>query len=256
MESLQGKTVFITGASAGIGKSCAEAFAKEGANLVLTARRKEVIDELAKNLSDKYKVSVHAAKLDVRDRNEVTKVIENLPINLSQVDVLINNAGLARGVEKVAEGIHDNWDEMIDTNIKGLLNVTRAILPGMIERDSGHVINLGSTAGHMAYTGASVYCATKFSVRAISDTIRIEVVDTGVKVTSVDPGAVETDFSKVRFSGDEEKASKVYSGFTPLKAEDIAEAIIFCATRPPHANINELIITSTSQANSLVIHRE
>lgn len=256
MESLQGKTVFITGASAGIGKSCAEAFANHGANLVLTARRKEVIDELAKNLSGKFNISIHTAKLDVRNRKEVTDVLQKLPNKFTEIDVLINNAGLARGVEKVAEGNHDNWDEMIDTNIKGLLNVTRAILPGMIKRNSGHLINLGSTAGHMAYTGASVYCATKFGVKAISDSLRIEVVDTAIKVTSVDPGSVETEFSKVRFSGDEEKASKVYNGFKPLTADDVAESIIFCATRPPHANINEMIITSTSQANSLVIHRE
>ncbi len=256
MESLQGKTVLITGASAGIGESCAIAFAKERAKLILVARRKNKVDELARKLSDKFNIDVHTSLLDVRDRAQVKNVVANLPSEFTEVDILINNAGLARGVETVAEGNYDNWDEMIDTNIKGMLNVTRAILPGMIERNRGHIIYLGSTAGHMAYTGAGVYCATKFSVRAISDTIRIEVVGTGVKVTSVDPGAVETDFSKVRFFGDEEKAAKVYQGFTPLTAEDVAESIIFCATRPKHANINELIITSTSQANSLVIHRE
>jgi 3-hydroxy acid dehydrogenase/malonic semialdehyde reductase len=256
MESLKGKVILITGATAGIGKSCAYAFAREGANLILTARRKELIDKLAIELSSQYQVNVHNAKLDVRDRDEIQSVLKNLPTEFQEIDVLLNNAGLARGVEKVAEGTYENWDEMIDTNIKGLLNVTRAVLPSMIERNSGHIINLGSTAGHMAYKGASVYCATKYGVRAISDSLRIELVDTAVKVTSVDPGAVETDFSKVRFNGDEERASKVYEGFTPLTPDDVAESIIFCATRPLHANINELIITSTSQANSLVIHRE
>ncbi len=256
MVSLKDKIVFITGASAGIGRASAELFASEGAKLIITARREQLINELAEGLNNKYGINVLPLKMDVRDREDVKSVIGTLPEEWKSVDILINNAGLAKGVEKVFEGDFDNWDTMIDTNIKGLLYVTRLVLPGMIERDSGHVINLGSTAGHMSYAGASVYCATKYSVRAISDAVRIETADSSVRVSSVDPGAVETDFSNVRFDGDKERAKKVYKGFKPLTAVDVAEAILFCATRPEHANINEIILSSTSQANSLIINRK
>lgn len=253
---MKDKIVFITGATAGIGKAVAYAFASEGAKLIITARRTELLKEIAEDIKSKHGVNVLPIQLDVRNRNEVANSINALSEEWSKIDLLVNNAGLAKGLEKVFEADIDNWEEMIDTNIKGLLYVTRHILPGMLERNRGHIINLGSTAGHMSYAGASVYCATKYSVRALSDTMRIETVDTNVRITSVDPGAVETDFSKVRFNGDVERAEKVYEGFEPLRAEDIAEAIIFCATRPERANINEMILASTSQANSLVIHKK
>lgn len=255
MVSLKDKIVFITGASAGIGKDTAYAFAEEGANLILTARRKEKLDELAKDIQEKYSVKVFTLKLDVKNHNEVKEVISSIPDEWKNIDILINNAGLAKGFGHISQDDSENWDEMIDTNVKGLLHVTREIIPGMIERNNGHIINLGSTAGHMAYANGGVYCATKFAVRAITDAIRIEILDKNIRVSSVDPGAVETDFSKVRFEGDEGKAKNVYRGITPLNGRDVAEAIIFCATRPPHANINEIIITPSVQANSFFINR-
>jgi NADP-dependent 3-hydroxy acid dehydrogenase YdfG len=256
MASIKNKIVFITGASAGIGKATAYAFANEGAKLILSARRIDKVKQVAEDIAGKYNVEVYTLRLDVRNNAEVEETINLLPGRWRNIDILVNNAGLAKGVDKIHQADVNDWDEMIDTNIKGVLYVTRQILPGMVERNSGHIINLGSTAGHLAYPGAGVYCATKFSVRAISDTIRIETADTNVRITSIDPGAVETEFSNVRFNGDLDRARKIYEGFEPLKAEDIAETIIFCATRPEHSNINEIIITSTSQANSLVISRK
>ncbi|KAB2845506.1 MAG: SDR family oxidoreductase [Melioribacteraceae bacterium] len=256
MNSLKNKIVFITGATAGIGKSTAVAFAKEGAKLILTARRADVLKILANELKKEFNVEIFTAKLDVKNLNEAKKVIAALPEEWKSIDILVNNAGLAKGFGHIYTDDEENWDEMIDTNIKGVLYVTRQILPGMIERGSGHIINLGSTAGHMSYANGGVYCATKFGVRAISDALRIELLDKNVRVSSVDPGAVETEFSNTRFNGDKEKAKNVYKGITPLNGDDIAEAIIFCATRPPHANINEIIITPSVQANSFFIHRK
>ncbi len=256
MEILKGKIVFITGASAGIGKATAEAFASEGANLIITARRIERLNDLADELTEKYGAEVLPVKLDVTDKNEVAETINTLPEKWSKIDILVNNAGLGRGLNKLYEDNIDGWEEMIDTNIKGLLYVTRNIVPGMVERKSGHVINLGSIAGHEAYGGGSVYCATKHAVTAITRSLRIDLLGTGVRVSTVDPGMVETEFSIVRFYGDEEKAKSVYKGLQPLTGKDIAEAIIFCATRPPHANINEMIIMPSAQANAYFSHRE
>jgi len=255
MEKLKNKIVFITGASSGIGKASAESFAAEGAKLILTARRENLLKKFANELKQKYKTEVIVFKLDVRNRNEVQQLINNLPEEWKNIDILLNNAGLAKGLNKIYEDDIDNWEDMIDTNLKGLLYVTRAILPGMVERESGHVINIGSTAGHEAYPKGHVYCATKHAVNAITKALRIDVVDKNIRVSTVDPGAVETNFSNVRFFGDKEKAKNVYKGLTPLTGKDVAEAVLFCATRPPHANIAEIILMPTQQASALVFHR-
>lgn len=254
MSSLKNKTVFITGASSGIGKACAEDFAEEGANLILCARRKKLIDELAEKLREKVKVLT--LKLDVTKNDEVKESVESLPGEWKDIDILVNNAGLGRGLNKLYEDNVAGWEEMIDTNIKGLLYVTRAIVPGMVKRRKGHIINIGSIAGHEAYSGGGVYCATKHAVNAITKSLRMDVLDKGIRVSTVDPGMVETNFSKVRFYGDEERAKNTYKGLTPLSGKDIAETVVFCATRPPHANINEIIIMPSVQANAFVTYRE
>jgi NADP-dependent 3-hydroxy acid dehydrogenase YdfG len=256
MESLKGKIAFITGASSGIGKSTAYAFAKEGADLIISARRFERIKNIADDISEKFSVNVLPLELDVTKREEVEKTINTLPEEFANIDILVNNAGLGRGLNKIYEDDPSGWDEMIDTNIKGLLNVTRYVVPGMVKRGSGHVINIGSIAGHEAYGGGAVYCATKHSVKAITESMRIDLIDKGVRVSTVDPGMVETEFSIVRFYGDEKKAKNVYNGLTPLTGDDIADAVLFCATRPPHANINEIIIMPSVQANAFVTHRK
>jgi serine 3-dehydrogenase len=256
MAGLKNKIVFITGASSGIGKASAEAFAKKGSYLILCARRVERLAELKKNLTKKYKVKILVLELDVRKMRDVKKVITALPENWKQIDILINNAGLARGFHKIYEGDTNHWDEMIDTNLKGLLYVTRAVLPLMVERKKGHIINIGSAAGHEVYPRGNVYCATKFAVNALSQSIRVDVLDKNIKVTSVDPGMVLTEFAKVRFSGDEARAKKVYDGLTPLSPIDVAEAIIFAATRPQNVNINEIILTPVNQASTNHIFRK
>ena len=256
MISLKNKVVFITGASAGIGKACAEAFAKEGADLVISARRLERIEELALQLKEKYGVKVFAFKLDVRDRESVLKAVENLPAEFKNIDILINNAGLARGMVELYNDDPEGWDEMIDTNIKGALNVIKAVVPGMVERKNGHVINIGSTAGHLAYPKGGVYCATKFALSAITDSLRMDVIDKNIRVGTIDPGMVETDFSGVRFRGDMEKAKAVYKGVNPLTADDIAEAVIFMASRPANVNIGEMVLLAGTQANAFVLHRD
>jgi NADP-dependent 3-hydroxy acid dehydrogenase YdfG len=256
MESVKNKIVFITGASAGIGKACAEIFAENGAKLVLSARRIERVENLAEELKEKFGTESYVFKLDVTDKNEVAEKINSLPDEWKTIDILVNNAGMGRGLNKLYEDNIDGWEEMIDTNIKGLLYVTRNVVPGMAERQSGHVINIGSIAGHEAYAGGGVYCATKHAVNAITKSLRIDVLDKGIRVSTVDPGMVETEFSVVRFYGDEEKAKNVYKGLTPLTGTDIAEAVLFCATRPQHANINEMIIMPSVQANAFVTYRK
>ena len=256
MKDLKNKIVFITGASAGIGKACAEVFAEAGANLILAARRIEKINELADKLINHNKIKVKTVKLDVRNYEEVKNTISFLKNDWKKIDILINNAGLARGFAKIYEGKIEDWNEMIDTNIKGLLYITRQILPLMVEREMGHVINIGSIAGHFTYPFGNVYSATKFAVNALSQSIRMDVLDKGIKVSSIDPGLVETEFSIVRFSGDEEKAKSVYSGITPLTGRDVAEAVLFCANRPNHVNINNIIITPLAQASTTMIHRK
>ncbi|MBV9772993.1 MAG: SDR family oxidoreductase [Gemmatimonadetes bacterium] len=256
MTDMRGKTVLVTGASAGIGAACARAFAEAGARLVLAARRTERMEGLAAELREAHGTESHLIALDVRDREAVEAVIGGLPAEWAEIDVLVNNAGLGRGLDRVQEGDVTGWDEMVDTNVKGLLYVTRAVVPGMVQRGRGHVINLGSVAGHEVYPGGAVYCATKHAVGAITKGLRIDLVGTGVRVSTVDPGMVETEFSVVRFAGDQERANRVYAGMTPLVAEDIAETILWCATRPPHVNIDEIIIKPTDQATSTLVHRK
>jgi 3-hydroxy acid dehydrogenase / malonic semialdehyde reductase len=252
---LKNKLTFITGASSGIGKACAEEFAKAGSNLILTARRYHRISDLAETLTKTYGVKVKAIQMDVMNITEVQYVVASLQEGWRDIDILINNAGLSRGLDKIYEGEIKHWEEMIDTNVKGLLYVTREILPGMVARQSGHIINLGSTAGREVYPNGNVYCATKYAVGALTKAIKLDTLDKNIKVTSVDPGMVETEFSEVRFNGDKEKAKKVYENITPLTAQDVAETILFCATRPPHVNIGEVLITPTAQASASQIFK-
>jgi NADP-dependent 3-hydroxy acid dehydrogenase YdfG len=252
---LNGSIILITGASAGIGEACAFAFAREGARLLLAARRKDRLEAMRAELTEAGAAEVHTLGLDVRDRSAVERELGNLPAEWRAVDVLVNNAGLSRGLDKLYAGNVEDWEEMIDTNVKGLLYVTRAVVPGMVERGRGHVINLGSTAGEMTYPNGAVYCATKAAERAINDGLRQDVLGTPVRVTSVDPGMVETEFSRVRFHGDEGRAAKVYQGLTPLTPEDVADAIVWAATRPAHVNIARVLLTPVDQANSLLFNR-
>jgi serine 3-dehydrogenase len=249
------RTVLITGASAGIGAACARAFAREGARLVLAARRTERLETLAEELRAAHGTECHLIALDVRDGDAVATALGGLPAEWAEVDVLVNNAGLGRGMEKLQEGTPADWDEMIDTNVKGLLYTTRALVPGMVERGRGHVVNLGSVAGHEVYPGGAVYCATKHAVDAITRGLRMDLLGTGVRVSTVDPGMVETEFSVNRFRGDEERARRVYANMTPLAPDDIADAILWCATRPPHVNIDEIILKPTDQASATLVHR-
>jgi 3-hydroxy acid dehydrogenase/malonic semialdehyde reductase len=254
-EHLKNKNVFITGASSGIGKACATAFAREGSNLLLAARRKERIDALARDLENTYGIMTHGIQLDVRNNDEVAGAISSLPPAWDHIDILLNNAGLSRGLSKLQEGEIQDWEEMIDTNVKGLLYVTRAVLPGMVKRNSGHVINMGSIAGHELYPNGNVYCASKYAVAAISQGLRMDLLGTSVRVSSVDPGLVQTEFSQVRFRGDAQRAAQTYVNMRPLKGEDIAEVVIFCATRPPHVDIAQVIVMPTDQASVNHVHR-
>jgi NADP-dependent 3-hydroxy acid dehydrogenase YdfG len=253
--SLNGKIVFITGASSGIGAATALAFAAEGARLLLAARRAGRLAEVASQAKERGAPSVHSIDLDVRDHRAVQNAIDNLPPEWSEIDILVNNAGLSRGLDKVYMGKIEDWDEMIDTNVKGLLYVTRSVVPGMVVRGRGHVINLGSTAGELSYPNGAVYCGTKAAEHAINDGLRMDVLGTPIRVTSVDPGMVETNFSLVRFHGDTERAAKVYKGVKPLTPEDIAEVIVWAASRPAHVNIARVLLTPVQQANSLLFHR-
>jgi len=256
MKELKNKTVFITGATAGIGKACAILFAKVGANLLLAARRIDKLKIFAEELRNTNNIKVKEIMLDVRNSQDVTDTLSSLDAQWKQIEILVNNAGLARGFEKIYEGKIEDWNEMIDTNIKGLLFVTRQVLPQMVERKSGHIINIGSIAGHETYPSGNVYAATKFAVNALSKSIRMDVLDKGIRVSSIDPGMVETEFSLVRFSGDKKRAKSVYSGLTPLTAFDIAETVLFCANRPDNVNINEIILTPLSQASTVHFHRD
>ena len=242
---LKDKLVLVTGASAGIGRACAEAFAREGCRLILSSRRTEKLEAAAASLDAPY----HLMPLDVRDRDAVNRAVTGLPAEWRDIDILVNNAGLSRGLEKVQDALPSDWEEMIDTNVKGLLWVTQAVLPGMIERDRGHVVNIGSIAGHQVYTGGSVYCATKHAVGAITQGLRLDLLGTRVRVSSVDPGMVETDFSLVRFHGDQDRADKVYRQFPPLKAADIADCVLFCASRPEHVAVMDMLVMPQDQAS-------
>jgi NADP-dependent 3-hydroxy acid dehydrogenase YdfG len=254
--SLKGKIVFITGASSGIGAATALAFAAEGARLLLAARRAGKLAEVASLALERGAAAVHSIDLDVRDHRAVQGAIDALPPEWAEIDVLVNNAGLSRGLEKLYLGKIEDWEEMIDTNVKGLLYVSRAVVPGMVVRGRGHVVSLGSTAGELTYPGGAVYCASKAAERAINDGLRQDLLGTPVRVTTVDPGMVETDFSLVRFHGDTERAAKVYKGVTPLTPEDVADAILWAVSRPSHVNIARVALTSVDQANSLLFHRQ
>lgn len=255
MASLKNTLVCVTGASAGIGAACAEAFARAGSRLMLTARRTQRLEASARRLAGEHGVEVRTAALDVRDRAAVERVFASLPEEWRAIDVLVNNAGLSRGLDKLHEGKVQDWEEMIDTNVKGLLYVTRAVLPGMVRRDSGHVINIGSVAGHATYPGGNVYCASKFAVTALGRALKMDLLGTHVRVSSVDPGLVQTEFSEVRFRGDTERAAKVYADTVPLRPEDVAEAVLWCASRPPHVNITELVLMPVYQASVTMVHR-
>ena len=255
MASLTNKIVFITGAGSGIGRASARAFAREGARLLLCGRRMEPLQELARELKAAGVKAVYAFSLNVADRVAVELALPQLPPEWQEIDVLLNNAGLSRGLAKVYEQDPEDWQEMIDTNVLGLLHMTRAVVPGMVKRGRGHVISLGSTAGYMTYTSGAVYCASKAAEKAISEGLKLDLMGTPIRVTSIDPGMVETDFSKVRFRGDEEKAAKVYANITPLQPEDIAETIVWAATRPPHINIHNILLTSIDQGNSVTFNR-
>ncbi len=254
--SLQNQTIFITGASAGIGLACAEVFAEAGARLILAARRLDRLTELAASLKERFGTESHVFALDVRDRNAVKSSIEALPAHWSDIDVLINNAGLSRGLEPIQEGSIDDWEEMIDANVKGLLYVSRAVLPGMVARKRGTVINLGSIAGREVYPKGNVYCATKSAVRALSQAMYRDTNGSNIRVCNIDPGMVETEFSEVRFHGDKDRAKTVYQGLTPLSARDIADVILFCCTRPPHITLHDIQIMPTAQAAATIVHRQ
>jgi serine 3-dehydrogenase len=242
------KIVLVTGASAGIGRACAEVFARAGCRLILAARRRSRLEELAAQLAETHQSQPYLLDLDVRDYQAVTAAISGLPPAWSAIDILVNNAGLSRGLDKLHEAQTVDWEEMIDTNLKGLLWVSRAVIPGMVQRDRGHIINIGSIAGHQVYPGGSVYCATKYAVGAVTQGMRIDLLGTRVRVSTVDPGMVQTDFSVVRFRGDQKRADNVYRQFPPLQAEDVAETVLFCATRPAHVNISEIIVMPQDQA--------
>lgn len=256
MRQLRGKRVLVTGASAGIGEACARRFAADGADLVLWARRLDRLETLAAELGADPGVEVEIRQVDVRDRKAVAREVAALAAKDRVPDVLLNNAGLASGFDPIHEGDYDDWDRMLDTNVKGLLNVTREVLPHMVGRGTGHVVNIGSTAGHQVYPRGNVYNASKFAVKALTEGINLDVAGTGIRVSSVDPGFVHTEFSKVRFHGDDERAEAVYRGFTPLTADDVADCIQFVVTRPPHVNVFDMILLPTAQRNVYVLHRE
>ncbi len=255
MDRIKGKSVLITGASSGIGHACAESFAGRGANLILAARRLERLEELRETLS-RRNISILIRRLDVRDREDVLKFGVELKQSGIFPDILVNNAGLSAGLDKLHDGDFEDWDRMVDTNIKGLLNMSRAIIPLMVERNSGHIVNIGSMAGHQVYPGGNVYNATKFAVRALTEGMSLDLLGTKVRVSCVSPGAVHTEFSEVRFHGDRERAEKVYQGYEPLTAGDVADAVLYVTNTPEHVNILELLMLPTAQRNVYCWHRE
>ena len=252
MTNIANQIVLVTGASSGIGEATARQFSEAGAKVIIAARREEHL----KKLASKLKTDCHILPLNVRNREEVEKSLAALPDAWREIDILVNNAGLSRGLWKLHEGQHDGWEDMIDTNIKGLLYVSRTVIPGMVKRGRGHIINIGSIAGHEVYPNGNVYCATKHAVDALTKGMRIDLVDTPLRVTTIDPGMVDTEFSEVRFYGDKDKAAHVYDGFQPLLGDDIADAIVWSASRPAHVQIAEMIVLSTAQASAMVTHRK
>ncbi|MFP3764994.1 SDR family NAD(P)-dependent oxidoreductase [Prevotella intermedia] len=252
---MEKKIVMVTGATSGIGEACAKKFAQGGYNVIITGRRKEKLDALKKELEG-MGAEVLAMQFDVREREAAKKAVEFLKDKWAKIDVLINNAGLALGLDKEYEGDFDDWDTMIDTNIKGLLNMTRFVVPAMVERNEGHIINIGSVAGDAAYANGNVYCATKAAVKTITDGLRIDVAESNVRVTNLKPGLVQTNFSNVRFHGDDARADNVYKGVKPLTGDDIADVAFYAASAPPHVQIAEVLVLATHQANGSVIVRK
>ena len=250
------KIALITGATAGIGEACAHTFAREGYNLILTGRRMDRLEKLAEHLNTQFNIEVAVSSFDVRNRAQVVKSLDDLPGHWKMVDVLVNNAGLSQGLDPIQNGSYDDWDTMIDTNIKGLLYVSRVVSNWMIDNGYGHIINIGSIAGKEVYPNGNVYCATKHAVDALNKGMRADLLQYGIRVTGVHPGAVETEFSEVRFKGDKERAKKVYEGFEPLAALDIAETIWFAASRPAHVNVNDILIMPTAQATATNIFKK
>ncbi|MFK8185062.1 MAG: SDR family NAD(P)-dependent oxidoreductase [Phormidesmis sp.] len=253
--SLTDKIVLITGASSGIGTSCAHIFAAAGARIILSARREEKLRSLADTLQQKYQVQTLPLVIDVQKADAINAAIKGLSADWAKIDILINNAGLSRGLDKQYEAPLQDWEEMIDTNIKGLLYMTRAIAPGMVERKTGHVINIGSIAARYTYPGGSVYCATKAAVKVLTEGLKIDLLGTPIRVTNIEPGLVETEFSDVRFRGDTDRAKTVYSGMTALTPDDIADSIFFAVTRPAHVNISEIYLIPTDQSSGTLINR-
>lgn len=249
------KTVLISGATAGIGEACAIEFAKKGYQLVLTGRRLDRLKYLQEQLSKNYQVESYILSFDIREQSEVVSAIASIPDKFKNIDVLVNNAGLAAGVNPIDNGNIQDWEQMIDTNVKGLLYLTKEIIPILKEKKSGHIINIGSIAGKMTYPNGNVYCATKSAVQALTEGMRIDLIHYGIKVSQVAPGAVETEFSLVRLKGDANAAKKVYEGYQPLKAEDIAGVVTYIADLPPHMNINDVLVMPTAQANAYIYHK-
>lgn len=250
------KTILITGATSGFGKSIAERFAKDGDNLIITGRRQERLEKFATDLIKTFHIKVLTLNFDVRFEDEVNAAIKSIPEDFKKIDILINNAGLASGMSTIQDGKTEDWDLMIDTNVKGLLYVTHAVLPLLLQSDAPHIINMGSTAGKEVYLKGNVYCATKHAVDAITKALRIDLLDKGVKVTQIAPGAAETEFSIVRLHGDKDAAKKIYAGYEPMTAEDIALVVHFAATLPKNLCINDLVLTSLAQANNLYFNRK
>lgn len=250
------KITLITGATSGIGRSCAYVFAQNNHDLIITGRRKSRLDEISNDLKSKYDINVHSLSFDIRDNESVKNAISSLPAEWKNIEILINNAGLAVGLSTLQEGDIDDWERMIDTNVKGLLYISRAVLPLLVSQNHGHVINIGSIAGKEVYPNGNVYCSTKHAVDAITKSMRMDMVKNGIKVTQVAPGAVETEFSLVRFKGDKQKAESIYNGFQPLSPDDIANVVYYTTTLPSHVNINDLVLMPTAQASATVFNKD
>lgn len=256
MNRIKGKHILITGASAGIGEACARRFAEHGGNLTLIARRHERLAQMKRALESEFSINVTTARLDVRERDAIVAFAREIESNGGVPDILVNNAGLASGMDKLHEGDFEDWDRMIDTNIKGLLNVSRAIIPHMVGRNSGHIVNIGSIAGRIVYPMGNVYNASKFAVRALNEGMNLDLVGTNIRVSTIDPGMVETEFAEVRFHGDKNEAKAVYKGMRVLSAEDVADAVLYVTNAPEHVNVLEMVIMPTAQRSPYVMHRE
>ena len=256
MNNLINKIVFITGASSGIGEACAIEFAKHGSKLILCARRQERLEKLSKEIKNEYGTDVILFELDVRNKEEVEKIINKIPDEWKNIDILVNNAGLSRGLDLLHEGSIQDWEEMIDTNVKGLLYVSRAIIPKMVAKGNGDIINIGSIAGHEVYPRGNVYCASKHAVDAITKGLRLDLLGTPLRVCTIDPGLVETEFSEVRFRGDKERAKTIYQNYTPLSPADVADCVFYAASRPNHVQIAEMIVFPTDQRSATNVYKK